>query len=63
MKMIGNNEFHIKWWDLGEMSNTRIKLYPFSIYYERNFDKDDTRIQFGIGIFNYRIGICLDYIG
>ena len=62
MKMIGNNEFHIKWCDLGEMSNTRIKLYPFSIYYERSFDKDDTRIQFGIGIFNYRIGICLDLV-
>lgn len=62
MKMIGNNEFHIRWWELGEMSNARIRLYPFSIYYERNFDKDDTRIQFGIGIFNYRIGICLDLV-
>tara|TARA_R110002012_G_scaffold269910_1_gene454129 strand:- start:6 stop:197 length:192 start_codon:yes stop_codon:yes gene_type:complete len=62
MKNIGNEEFHIRYWDLDTMSNIKIKAYPFNIYYERNFDKNDTRIQFGIGIFNYRIGICLDYI-
>ena len=63
MKTIGSEEFHIRYWELGEGSYFNIKAYPFNLYWERNYDKDDTRIQFGIGIFNYRIGICLDYIG
>ena len=62
MRMIGNSEFHIRWWELDTMSNIKIKVYPFSIYYERNLDNHDTRIQFGIGIFNYRVGICLDLL-
>lgn len=62
MKSIGNEEFHIRYWEIDTMANVKLKAYPFSIYYERNFDKEDTRIQFGIAIFNYRIGICLDYI-
>ena len=63
MKTIGNNEFHIRYWEINTMSNISIKAYPINLYWERNYDKDDTRIQLGIGIFNFRIGICLDYIG
>ena len=62
MKIIGNEEFHIRYWEINTMSNINIKAYPFSIYYEKNLDKNDTRIQFGIGIFNYRVGICLDLL-
>ena len=62
MNRIGNDEFHINYWEIGKASNVKIKIYPFNLYWERNYDEDDTRIQFGIGIFSYRIGICLDYI-
>lgn len=63
MKTIGSDEFHIRHWELDTMSNISIKIYPINLYWERNYDKNDTRVQFGIGLFNYRIGICFDYIG
>jgi len=31
-----------------------------TLYIERNRDKDDNRLQFGIGLFKYRLGISLD---
>ena len=59
-KMIGNKDFNI----LGIETDTgymlKMKAIPFTIYFERNTDEDDNRLQFGIGIFNYRLGIVLD---
>jgi len=63
MKTIGSSNFHIRYWEIGTMSNLTIKAYPFKLYYERNYEQDDTRIQFGAALLDYRIGICLDYIG
>ena len=63
MKMIGSSDFNIRYYEIDTMLNFRIKVFPFEIYYERNFNEYDTRIQFGISILGYRIGICLDHIG
>ncbi len=58
--MIGTPDFNI----LEIKTNTgymiKLKVNPFTLYIERNKEKDDNRLQFGIGIFNYRLGISLD---
>ena len=38
----------------------RLKVSPLRLYIERNTEEDDNRLQFGIGIFNYRLGIVFD---
>ena len=38
----------------------RLKATPLMFYIERNRDEDDNRLQFGIGLFKYRLGIALD---
>ena len=38
----------------------RIKATPLILYLERNKEEDDNRLQFGIGLFKYRLGIALD---
>ena len=58
--MKGSINFNILLIETDTSSLQRIKIYPFEIYYERNTDPDDTRIQIGIGIFSYRIGVVLD---
>ena len=63
MKQIGSSEFNIQYYEIDSMYNFKIKAFPFGIYYERNFDEYDTRMQIGISIFGFRIGICFDYIG
>ena len=63
MKRIGNSEFNIQYYEVGAAFNIKVKAFPFGIYYERNFDEYDTRIQLGISVFDFRIGICFDYIG
>ena len=59
-KMIGNKDFNI----LGIETDTgymiRLKASPLVLYIERNRDEDDNRLQFGIGLFKYRLGIALD---
>ena len=62
MKFIGNKDFNISSWEIDRMNSLKIKATPFTLYWERNYDKDDTRVQFGIAIFNYRIGFCIDYM-
>ena len=59
-KMIGNKDFNILGIETAAGYMLKIKAIPFTIYFERNADEDDNRIQFGIGIFNYRLGIVLD---
>ena len=59
-KMIGNKDFNILGIEAAAGYMLKIKAIPFTIYFERNADEDDNRIQFGIGIFNYRFGIVLD---
>ena len=38
----------------------KMKAIPFTLYMERNTEEDDNILQFGIGIFNYRLGIVFD---
>ena len=38
----------------------RLKANPLTLYIERNTEEDDNRLQFGIGLFKYRLGIALD---
>ena len=59
-KVIGNQDFNIMEikTDTGYM--LRLKVNPLILYIERNRDKDDNRLQFGIGLFKYRLGISLD---
>ena len=58
--MIGNQDFNIMEikTDTGYM--LRLKANPLTLYIERNRDEDDNRLQFGIGLFKYRLGIALD---
>ena len=58
--MIGNQDFNIMEikTDTGYM--LRLKVNPLTLYIERNRDDDDNRLQLGIGIFKYRIGITFD---
>jgi len=58
--MKGSINFNILLIETDTSSLQRIKIYPFEIYYERNTDPDDKRIQFGIGLFGIRIGIVFD---
>ena len=59
-KILGNKDFNIMEikTDTGYM--VRLKASPLILYIERNRDKDDNRLQFGIGLFKYRLGITLD---
>lgn len=59
-KVIGNQDFNIMEikTDTGYM--LRLKANPLTLYIERNRDEDDNRLQFGIGLFKYRLGISLD---
>ena len=59
-KVIGNLDFNIMEikTDTGYM--LRLKINPLRLYIERNKDEDDNRLQFGIGLFKYRLGISLD---
>ena len=59
-KIIGNKDFNILGIETATGCILKIKASPFTLYFERNTDEDDNRIQFGIGIFNYRLGIALD---
>tara|TARA_R100001594_G_scaffold142277_1_gene189038 strand:- start:470 stop:661 length:192 start_codon:yes stop_codon:yes gene_type:complete len=62
MKTIGNEDFNIMSFYTTYGYLLRLKANPFEIYYEYNNEKYDKRIQFGIGLFNYRIGITLEDI-
>ncbi len=59
-KILGNRDFNIMEikTDTGYM--IRLKASPLVLYIERNRDKDDNRLQFGIGLFKYRLGIAID---
>jgi|TARA_R110000787_G_scaffold32717_1_gene86438 hypothetical protein len=59
-KILGNKDFYIMEirTDTGYM--LRIKATPLILYLERNKEEDDNRLQFGIGLFKYRLGIALD---
>jgi hypothetical protein len=59
-RILGNKDFNIMEikTDTGYM--VRLKAIPLTLYIERNKDEDDNRLQFGIGLFNYRLGISLD---
>ena len=59
-KILGNRDFNIMEikTDTGYM--LRLKAVPLMLYFERNRDKDDNRLQFGIGLFKYRLGIAID---
>ena len=59
-KILGNRDFNIMEikTDTGYM--LRLKAIPLILYFERNRDKDDNRLQFGIGLFEYRLGIAID---
>tara|TARA_Y100000310_G_scaffold338393_1_gene427920 strand:- start:169 stop:366 length:198 start_codon:yes stop_codon:yes gene_type:complete len=59
-KILGNRDFNIMEirTDTGYM--LRLKAFPLMLYLERNRDKDDNRLQFGIGLFKYRLGIAID---
>ena len=59
-KMLGSTDFNIMEikTDTGYM--LRLKANPLTLYIERNKEKDDNRLQFGIGLFKYRLGIALD---
>mgnify|MGYP005830594601 FL=1 len=59
-KILGNRDFNIMEikTDTGYM--IRLKASPLMLYFERNRDKDDNRLQFGIGLFKYRLGIAID---
>ena len=59
-KILGNRDFNIMEikTDTGYM--IRLKAIPLILYFERNRDKDDNRLQFGIGLFKYRLGIAID---
>ena len=59
-KILGNRDFNIMEikTDTGYM--LRLKAVPLILYFERNRDKDDNRLQFGIGLFKYRLGIAID---
>ena len=59
-KMIGNKDFNILGIETATGYMLKMKASPFTLYFERNTDADDNRLQFGIGIFNYRLGIVLD---
>jgi len=39
-----------------------LKINPINFYLEINKDIDDNRLQFGIGIFNYRFGVALERV-
>jgi len=58
--MKGSADFNIMSIQTETSSLHRIKAFPIEIYYERNTDPDDKRIQFGIGLFGIRIGIVFD---
>tara|TARA_R100000234_G_scaffold17048_2_gene9292 strand:+ start:4251 stop:4451 length:201 start_codon:yes stop_codon:yes gene_type:complete len=59
-KMLGSTDFNIMEikTDTGYM--LRLKANPLTLYIERNKEEDDNRLQFGIGLFKYRLGIALD---
>ena len=59
-RLIGNNDFNILEINTGTGYMIKLKATPLGIYFERNKELDDNRIQFGISIFNYRIGISLE---
>jgi hypothetical protein len=58
--MLGSTDFNIMEikTDTGYM--LRLKANPLTLYIERNKEEDDNRLQFGIGLFKYRLGIALD---
>tara|TARA_R100000750_G_scaffold54155_1_gene39760 strand:+ start:193 stop:390 length:198 start_codon:yes stop_codon:yes gene_type:complete len=62
-RLIGNTDFHIAEINTGAGYILKMKVTPLGIYFERNREPDDNRIQFGISIFNYRIGISLENTG
>ena len=57
---MGNDDFNILEINTGKGYMIRLKATPLAIYFEMNREPDDNRIQFGISIFNYRIGISLE---
>ena len=58
--MIGSPDFNILEVKTDTIYMIRLKANPFTFYIERNREEDDNRLQFGIGLFNYRLGISLD---
>ena len=59
-KMLGNKDFNIMEIKTNTGYMLRLKASPLRLYIERNTEEDDNRLQFGIGIFNYRLGIVFD---
>ena len=59
-KMLGNKDFNIMEIKTNTGYMLRLKAIPLRLYIERNKEKDDNRLQFGIGIFSYRLGIVFD---
>jgi len=59
-KIIGNKDFNVLEIKTDKGYMLKMKAIPFTLYIERNTEEDDNRLQFGIGIFNYRLGIVLD---
>ena len=59
-KMLGNKDFNIMEIKTNTGYMLRLKAIPLRLYIERNTEEDDNRFQFGIGIFNYRLGIVFD---
>ena len=59
-KILGNKDFNIMEIRTSTGYMLRIKATPLILYLERNKEEDDNRLQFGIGLFKYRLGIALD---
>ena len=59
-KILGNKDFNIMEIKTDTAYMVRLKASPLTFYIERNKDEDDNRLQFGIGLFKYRLGIVLD---
>ena len=59
-RIIGNKDFNILEMKTAKGYMLKIKAIPFTFYMERNKEEDDNRLQFGIGILNYRLGIVFD---
>ena len=59
-KVLGNKDFNIMEIKTNTGYMLRLKVSPLRLYIERNTEEDDNRLQFGIGLFKYRLGIALD---
>ena len=58
--MMGYEDFNIMKIETGTGYSLVINIMPFKLYFERNYDIDDNRMQFGIGMFNYRLGLAFE---